>query len=75
MYTNQEDEMASTETYAGELEIDHRRGVIYFHSYTGDTILRICRLPKPIPQIPNHPETVLLDITHMHGCSWGTHER
>lgn len=34
----------------GQLEIDHERGVIYFHSSkTGSTVLRICRLPKPIP--------------------------
>jgi len=38
----------------GELEIDHERGVIYFHTedeeislkYGGVTILRICGLPK-----------------------------
>ena len=37
----------------GQLEIDHDRGVIYFHASTGKlkgaTVLRICRLPKPIP--------------------------
>lgn len=50
----------------GTLEIDHERGVIYFHSNKGETLLRICRLPKPIPQ---HDE--MLDVTHMHGANWG----
>lgn len=55
----------------GELEIDQDRGVIYFHTedeeitlkYGSVTILRICRLPKPIPESA-------LDITHMVGCDW-----
>ena len=50
----------------GELEIDQERGVIYFHSDQGWTVLRICRLPKPMPI--NNPE--MLDITHMVGISW-----
>lgn len=58
----------------GELEIDHNRGVIYFHltdpkemlSRTVCTALRICSLPKPIPQIQDRT----LDITHMVGCDW-----
>lgn len=34
----------------GQLEIDHKRGVIYFHSVqTGFSILRICQLKQPIP--------------------------
>lgn len=53
----------------GELEIDADRGVIYFHSESGQTIgqtlVRICKLPTPIPLYRS-----LLDITHMHGCSW-----
>lgn len=52
----------------GVLEIDKERGVIYFHSTDdttyGVTILRICRLPKPIPA------NVQIDITHMHGASY-----
>jgi hypothetical protein len=52
----------------GELEICHKRGVIYFHTtneeiaqkYGSVTILRICQLPKPIPQRA-------IDITHMIG--------
>lgn len=56
----------------GFLEIDVSRGVIYFHVSDMDmvrklglvTLLRICQLPKPIP------EDVQLDITHMVGCSW-----
>jgi len=55
----------------GELEIDHDRGVLYFHTsdpeiaskYGSVTILRICRLPSPIP-----PRA--LDITHMFGTDW-----
>lgn len=54
----------------GTLEIDHERGVIYFHSNEGWTALRICRLPKPIPTFPTRVG-VMLDITHMHGCDWG----
>lgn len=34
--------------FDGQLEIDHERGVIYFHSNTGQTLLRICSLPHPI---------------------------
>lgn len=31
--------------YTGELEIDEKRGVLYFHDHgTGRTILRVCRL-------------------------------
>lgn len=58
----------------GQLEIDHERGVIYFHLTNGNdirslmviTALRICNLPKPIPQIQDRT----LDITHMVGCDW-----
>lgn len=53
----------------GYLEIDHRRGVIYFHSEDiGATLLRICRLPKPIPQL--FTEIDMLDVTHMYGTNW-----
>lgn len=58
----------------GQLEIDHDRGVIYFHLSDQEevmdrgvvTALRICSLPRPIPQVKER----LLDITHMHGCDW-----
>jgi hypothetical protein len=53
----------------GQLEIDHYRGVIYFHADDGYTALRICRLPRPIPKpAPN----IMLDITPTCGCivSW-----
>jgi hypothetical protein len=57
---------------SGQLEIDHNRGVVYFHAndpkiidtFGTATPLRICRLPIPIP--PN----CSLDITHMTGCNW-----
>lgn len=63
----------------GELEIDENRGVIYFHLTHQDevekfnmvTLLRICRLPTPIPtERQNLADLTMLDITHMHGCSW-----
>lgn len=58
--------MKGTIKVFGQLEIDTERGVIYFHSAnTGQTLLRICRLPTPIP----HPPT-LIDITHMFGTTW-----
>jgi hypothetical protein len=57
----------------GKLEIDAERGVIYFHATDPKvveklgfvTVLRICRLPTPIPT------DKFLDITHMHGTDWG----
>jgi hypothetical protein len=51
-----------------QLEIDHLRGVLYVHALEGPlagrSVLRICRLPAPIP------EDTQLDITHMHAASW-----
>ena len=55
--------------YDAVLEIDPKRGVIYVHSKeTGTTLLRICSLPKPIPD----PTVIggMLDITHMFGTNW-----
>lgn len=55
----------------GQLEIDHNRGVIYFHSLTGATIIRICNLPTPIPKIGDGPiPERMLDITHLVGQDW-----
>lgn len=54
----------------GTLEIDERRGVIYFHDADGVTVLRICRLPAPIPDPYDNNGDTLLDITHMIGTSW-----
>lgn len=49
------------------LEIDSDRGVIYVHdALTGMTLLRICRLPTPIPNDFDE----FLDITHMYGTNW-----
>lgn len=56
----------------GQLEIDTKRGVIYFHisepkglpTFNGVTLLRICRLPTPIPV------DRFLDITHKVSTSW-----
>jgi len=61
--------------YEGVLEIDHKRGVIYFHldptRYTSmegqTTLLRICNLPTI-------PQDRALDITHMVGCDWRHNE-
>jgi hypothetical protein len=57
--------------YSGTLEIDHCRGVIYFHldnertaeECGAQTLLRICHLPAV-------PHLEPLDITHMVGCNW-----
>ena len=50
----------------GTLEIDHERGVIYFHAdevetktWEVPTPLRLCGLPRPIPEIHGR----MLDIT------------
>jgi hypothetical protein len=57
-------------TLNGTLEIDHKRGVIYFHSNDeGITRLRICRLPKPIPK-----DFELIDLTHMVGVYYSKNE-
>jgi len=61
--------MQHTIQIEGILEIDQDRGVIYFHSNEhGHTPLRICSLPKPIPDPSNFG--IGLDITHMIGCNW-----
>lgn len=53
----------------GELEIDHNRGVIYFHSEGyGRTVLRICRLPA----IPRNVD--FIGVTHMSGVSFSKWE-
>jgi hypothetical protein len=56
----------------GYLEIDSKRGVIYFHGKDGITLLRICHLPK---SIPNPSKSGMLDITHMYGCNWKEEEK
>lgn len=57
----------ATQKIEGQLEIDHDRGVIYFHANKGYTALRIGGLPQCIPFVS---PTSALDIAHMHGCSW-----
>lgn len=52
----------------GQLEIDHDRGVIYFHTADFEawetiTVLRICSLPTPVPK-------KFIDITHMVGVNY-----
>lgn len=55
----------------GQLEIDHDRGVIYFHVEKNalvmfpPTPLCICCLPKPIPA-----NIYCIDLTHMIGCGY-----
>ena len=39
------------QTFYGQLAIDRARGVIYFHTDRGYTILRIQNLPTPIPKV------------------------
>jgi hypothetical protein len=53
----------------GVLEIDHYRGVIYFHNLGGMTVLRVSALPTPIP-LGDH----MIDITYMHPVSWRTRD-
>ncbi len=62
-------EKMMTTKIEGQLEIDNERGVIYFHSHRDYTVLRICRLPIPLPK-GNRVDFPFLDITHMHGVSW-----
>jgi hypothetical protein len=63
--------MSGTIQINGILEIDQERGVIYFHSSaTGHTPLRICNLPKSIPNPTEYGK--MLDITHFQGCNWST---
>lgn len=53
-------------SFEGILEIDERRGVIYFHSKeNGFTMLRVCGLPTPIPT-DRAVKGDLLDLTW--GC-------
>ncbi len=64
-----------TKTFEGQLEVDSERGVIYFHSNdTGTTLMRICRLPTPIP-LPEVGKSMSLDISHMVGTDWIGEER
>jgi hypothetical protein len=73
----------NTTKYYGELEIDHVRGVIYFHLLGEDvndpnivrrvTILRISQLPRPIP-LPYLPTDINMDIIHMKGANWTSQE-
>ena len=61
-----------TTLITGQLEVDHERGVIYFHAiddhfveqFSTVSVLRVCKLPTPIPN------NEMLDITHMIGASW-----
>lgn len=60
----------------GVLEVDHARGVVYFHlkdpeliaRFGTQTVLRICNLPKPIPK------DCQIDLTHMVGVNWHNEE-
>ncbi len=59
--------------FEGILEIDTERGVIYFHQTDKKlidemqtiTLLRICQLPKPIPE-----KVISIDITYMKSVSY-----
>jgi hypothetical protein len=58
---------------AGEIEIDLQRGVVYFHSATGITLLRICRLKFPAgydPQLDQLDIAIESDSLVSYGI-WG----
>ena len=46
----------------GELEIDHERGVIYFHHEVGYTVLRIQGIPVPIPSYDNDNKVIGMSL-------------
>ncbi|MBF0554290.1 MAG: hypothetical protein HQK96_06965 [Nitrospirae bacterium] len=50
-----------TKKISGELEVDVERGVVYFHSPVGATVLRICGLK--IPKKFGNSATDSIDIT------------
>lgn len=57
----------TNKSHLAYLEIDAERGVIYVHSVeTGQTLLRICQLPTPIPDDGKN----LLDLIWGVGVSW-----
>jgi hypothetical protein len=54
--------------YDSQFEIDHDRGVLYVHcKETGRTLLRICNLPKPVPELG---KLGTIDLTHMKGVMY-----
>lgn len=71
---NNSEPINNTSTLEGTLEIDHKRGVIWFHLAKGAdikklhivTMLRICSLGH-IPR-----DASFIDITHMQGVSIST---
>jgi len=64
--------MSKRTVIKGELQIDHDRGVVYFHDdESGMCLLRIGNLPKPITDLGNPPVRDRgLDITHLVGQDW-----
>jgi hypothetical protein len=65
--------MAVKTVISGYLEIDHQRGVIYFHAdplaalkHEVPTVLRLSALPHPIPEIKGR----MLDVSHPVWCDW-----
>jgi len=58
-----EESTHTTQRVIGELEIDTKRGVLYFHSIeTGTTKLRICGLQFPVRFETENPMSSL-DVT------------
>ena len=53
----------------GKLEIDTSRGVVYFHSAMGRTVLRICHLNPLALRGFDPAEGGFIDLTHMRGVS------
>jgi hypothetical protein len=58
---------------SGQLEIDHERGVIYFHDgEAGSSVLRICNLgsiQRPTSNTAFAHFGYMIDVTHMVGVS------
>jgi len=52
--------------FSGELVVDGRRGVIYFHDVSGVTILRICQLDL---ERAGEMERPFIDVTVGYGVA------
>ena len=60
----------------GTLEVDHERGVIYFHTNKGVTKMRISGMPVPVMKVLGRDGRGMLDINVKEGhCNWQVPER
>ena len=69
--------MSKVTKQTGTLEIDHERGVVYFHSdATGTTRLRLSMLPTPVPPVLDAPADLIFPATMLdvnfqeRVCNW-----